>query len=133
MNTALVHSDEWARFDYGPEHPLRMERLGLTWRLMDAYGLTALPNVRLVAPDLAGDEELARFHAREYLDVLEASDSGVAPAIACRYGLGPGDNPVFPGIWEAARLAAGGSLLGAKLIAKDRMETLIRQARAVTA
>ena len=50
MKTALVHSDEWARFDYGPEHPLRMERLGLTWRLMDAYGLTALPNVRLVAP-----------------------------------------------------------------------------------
>ena len=41
--TALIHSDEWRRFDYGPEHPLRMERLGLTWRLMEAYGLTALP------------------------------------------------------------------------------------------
>ena len=44
MTTALVHSEEWGRFDYGPQHPLRMERLGLTWRLMQAYGLTRLPD-----------------------------------------------------------------------------------------
>ena len=43
MKTALVHSEDWRRFDYGPEHPLRMERLSLTWRLMEAYGLTARP------------------------------------------------------------------------------------------
>src|SRR3989454_3950975 len=98
-----------------------MERLGLTWRLMEAYGLTALPDVQLVAPDLAGEDALSRFHAREYLDVLKASDSGVAPAIACRFGLGPGDNPVFPGVWDAARLAAGGSLLGARLIADGQV------------
>jgi acetoin utilization protein AcuC len=121
MTTALVHSQDWARFDYGPEHPLRMERLGLTWRLMEAYGLTTLPQVRVVAPDLAGEDALARFHAREYLEVLEASDSGQASARACRYGLGPGDNPVFPGIWEVARLAAGGSLLGARLIAEGEV------------
>jgi len=117
VTTALVHSHEWARFDYGLEHPLRMERLALTWRLMDAYGLTRLPNARLAVPDLAGEDAIARYHTQEYLDVLKASDSGQAPAIACRYGLGPGDNPVFPGIWEAARLSAGGSLLGARLIA----------------
>jgi acetoin utilization protein AcuC len=117
MTTALVHSQDWARFDYGSEHPLRMERLGLTWRLMEAYGLLRLPNARLVVPDLAGEDALARYHAQEYLDVLKASNSGQAPAIACRYGLGPGDNPVFPGIWEAARLAAGGSLHGARLVA----------------
>ena len=117
MTTALVHSHEWARFDYGSEHPLRMERLALTWRLMEAYGLTRLPNARLAVPDLAGEDAIARYHTQEYLDVLKASDGGQAPAIACRYGLGPGDNPVFPGIWEAARLSAGGSLLGARLIA----------------
>ena len=117
MTTALVHSHEWARFDYGSEHPLRMERLGLTWRLMEGYGLTGLPGARLVVPDLAGEDALSRYHVQEYLDVLKASDSGQAPAVAARYGLGPGDNPVFPGIWEAARLAAGGSLLGARLIA----------------
>ena len=32
MTTALIHSEDWRRFDYGAQHPLRMERLGLTWR-----------------------------------------------------------------------------------------------------
>ena len=117
MKTALIHSGDWTRFDYGPEHPLRMERLGLTWRLMEAYGLTALPDVSLRAPEPATEDAIALFHSREYLDVLKAADCGRAPAIACRYGLGPGDNPVFPGMWDAARLAAGGSLLGARLVA----------------
>ena len=53
MTTAIIYSDEWRRFDYGPEHPLRMERLGLTWRLMEAYGLTALPRAKVLAPERA--------------------------------------------------------------------------------
>jgi acetoin utilization protein AcuC len=94
-----------------------MERLGLTWRLMEAYGLTALPQVALRAPRPASEDAIGLFHAHEYLDVLKAADCGRAPVTACRFGLGPGDNPVFPGMWDAARLAAGGSLLGAQLVA----------------
>ncbi|MBI3634839.1 MAG: acetoin utilization protein AcuC, partial [Candidatus Rokubacteria bacterium] len=117
--TALVHSPDWTRFDYGPEHPLRMERLGLTWRLMEAYGLTTLPQSAVHAPPPADEDVLATFHTRDYLDVLKAADDGVVPAaVVCAYGLGPGDNPVFPGLWEAARLAAGGSLLAADLVAR---------------
>jgi acetoin utilization protein AcuC len=94
-----------------------MERLGLTWRLMEAYGLTGLAGVVVKAPDLAAESELLRFHTEEYLAVLKAANTGRAPAaVVCRYGLGPGDNPVFPGLWEAARLAAGGSLLAARLV-----------------
>ncbi len=48
MKTALIHSDAYKRFDYGPEHPLRMERLGLTFGLMDAYGLTRLPGTEVL-------------------------------------------------------------------------------------
>jgi acetoin utilization protein AcuC len=123
MKTALVYSEDWARFDYGPEHPLRMERLALTWRLMQAYGLTALAGTVVQAPEPAAQDDLLRFHTGEYLAVLEAADSGVAPAaVICRYGLGPGDNPIFPGLWEAARLAAGGSLLAAQLVARGEVE-----------
>jgi acetoin utilization protein AcuC len=116
--TALVHSPEWTRFDYGAEHPLRMERLGLTWRLMEAYGLTALPGASVHEPEAAVEPELLRFHTDEYLAVLKAANCGTAPAaVTCRYGLGPGDNPVFPGLWEAACLVAGGSLEAARLVA----------------
>jgi acetoin utilization protein AcuC len=115
--TAIVYSDEWRHFDYGREHPLRMERLGLTWRLMEAYGLTALPRAKVLTPEAASLEEIARFHTREYIDILRAVSAGDWVPSAARYGLGPGDNPIFPGLWEAAQLGAGGSLLAAQVVA----------------
>ena len=122
MKTALVHSEAWRRFDYGPEHPLRMERLGLTWRLMQAYGLTALPNMRLIEPQPAEEREITAFHTPDYVDVLKAANCGRAPAAAAAFGLGPGDNPVFPGVWEAAQLVAAGSLLAADVVARGEVD-----------
>jgi acetoin utilization protein AcuC len=116
VKTALVYSDAFTRFDYGREHPLRMERLGLTWRLMTAYGLTELPRARVVAPEPAAEELVARFHDRGYLEVLKAADSGRPPPHAALFGLGPGDNPVFPGLWVASQLTAGGSVAAAELV-----------------
>jgi len=116
VKTALVHSEDWRRFDYGPEHPLRMERLGLTWRLMEAYGLTAGPKVKVLTPGPATVDEIARFHTREYLEILRAVSAGEWVPHASRYGLGAGDNPIFPGLWEAGELVAGGSMLAAQLV-----------------
>jgi acetoin utilization protein AcuC len=122
MKTALIHSGDYTRFDYGAEHPLRMERLELTWRLMEAYGLTKVAGAVVKTPDPAEESELLRFHTEEYLAVLKAANTGRAPAaVVCRYGLGPGDNPVFPGLWDVARLAAGGSLLAARLVAEGQV------------
>jgi acetoin utilization protein AcuC len=115
--TALIYSEAYARYDYGPEHPLRMERLGLTWRLMQAYGLTALPGMILREPTPADEARMAEFHSRPYLEVLKACDSGRPTGQAALFGLGPGDNPVFTGLWQVARLAAGGSLDAADLVA----------------
>src|SRR5258705_8341316 len=117
MTTAIIYSEEWRRFDYGPEHPLRMERLGLTWSLMEAYGLTTLPRAKVLAPELADVPAITRFHAREYVDILRAVSAGDWVPHAARYGLGPGDNPIFPGLWAAAQFFAGGSLLPAPLAA----------------
>ena len=116
MKTALVHSEAWKRFDYGPQHPLRMERLGLTWRLMQAYELASLPQAMVRAPEPASEEAIAVYHGTDYLEMLKAANSGRASAAAARFGLGPGDNPVFPGLWDAAQLCAGGSILAADLI-----------------
>ncbi len=119
--TALVHSNAYGEFDYGPEHPLRMERLALTWRLMEAYGLTSLPDTVLRAPEPADEAAIAEFHTQDYIDVLKAADAGREPPHAADYGLGFGDNPVFPGIWRVARLIAGGSLLAAEMVARGEV------------
>lgn len=122
MKTALVHSDALGRFDYGPEHPLRMERLGLTWRLIQAYGLTALPAMVLREPPPADEAAIREFHDDAYVSVLKAADGGRAPREAPLFGLGPGDNPVFPGLWEVARLIAGGSILAAEMVATGEVD-----------
>ena len=38
---AYVYSDEFQRFDYGPQHPMRMRRLALTNELIGLCGLAA--------------------------------------------------------------------------------------------
>jgi acetoin utilization protein AcuC len=117
MKTALIHTDAYSRFDYGPEHPLRMERLGLTWRLMAASGLTSASGIKVLTPQPATEAAILRYHTQDYIEVLKSASAGLSLPEAFRYGLGPGDNPIFPGCWEAACFAAGGSLLAAKLVA----------------
>jgi acetoin utilization protein AcuC len=116
MTTALIYSDHYTCFDYGPEHPLRMERLGLTWRLMNAYGLTTLPQSKVLDPPPADETAIGRFHTAEYIEVLKQASSRGAFGRAGLHGLGAGDNPVFPGLWDVAQLIAGGSLLAAQLV-----------------
>lgn len=122
MKTALVYSDAWTRFDYGPTHPLRMERLGLTFALMEACGLIALPEARVLVPRPASEAELRGFHTAEYLDVLRTAGAGQEVPVAYRYGLGPGDNPIWPGLYEASALACGGSIQAAELVAAGEVE-----------
>ncbi len=117
MKTALIHSEAYQRFDYGASHPLRMERLGLTYALMDAYGLLALPETRVLPPRPAPEAVLGTFHTAEYLEVLRAASAGQEVPVAYRYGLGPGDNPIWPGMYEASALACGGSIAAAELVA----------------
>ena len=122
MKTALVHSPAYARYDYGPSHPLRMERLGLTFALMEAYGLTRLPTTRVVEPRPADEATLAGFHRTDYLDILRAASHGAPVPTDYRHGLGPGDNPIWPGCYEASALACGGSILAADLVARREVD-----------
>jgi acetoin utilization protein AcuC len=122
VTTALIHSDAYKRFDYGPEHPLRMERLGLTFRLMEAYGLTRRSGTEVHAPGPAPEAAIREFHTDPYLGVLRAAGAGEPVPQAYRYGLGPGDNPIWPGVYEASALACGGSILAAELVARGAVE-----------
>lgn len=116
MKTAFIYTDAFAKFDYGPAHPLKTVRLKLAYELIDAYGLLSLPGARLVEPSPATDEELRLCHEPDYLEILKAADSGVEPPGAEDYGLGPGDNPVFKGLFEWSRLVTGASLRAAELV-----------------
>jgi len=122
MRTAFVYSDEFARFDYGPEHPLKPFRLKLTHELIKACGLLAPSDQRLVEAPMASVDELLSYHTEDYIDTLKTVNSGKPAARAGAYGLGPGDNPIFAGVLDGSRLVAGASLRAASLIENGEVD-----------
>ena len=79
-------------------------------------GLLDGPGRREVAPAAATREDLLAFHHGPYLDALEAATRGDLGIEGVVMGIGVGDCPVFPGLYDYAALACGASLTGADLI-----------------
>ncbi len=115
----LSSVEVWQR-GHGPNHPLKPERLQRTHELLAEYGVLSLPNVQVVPPRLASEAELAYFHGVEYIAAVRAlsQDKASMPGgqAGWRYGFGPGDNPVFPGMYDSERLKVGSALQGAELL-----------------
>jgi acetoin utilization protein AcuC len=111
----------WER-GHGPSHPLKPERLQRTHELLDEYGAFRAPNITLVAPRPATDQELALFHTPDYINVVHALSDGDASISAWHFGFGPGDNPVFPGMYESERLKVGSALQAAELLVEEACE-----------
>ncbi len=116
MKTAFLYSDKLAKFDYGPSHPLKTIRLQMTYELINAYGLLSVPEARFVEALPASEEDVLSFHDKDYVEILKASNRGIAPPGASRFGLGPGDNPVFAGLFDWSMLVTGASLQAAALV-----------------
>jgi acetoin utilization protein AcuC len=116
----LVKVDQFQSLDFGAGHPLKIYRLGLTYALMEAYGLTTLEQACLLEPREATVEEALSFHNSGYLEVLQLADSGLWTPSLFDHGLGPGDNPVFPGVYHWAMLAAGASIVAAEELIDER-------------
>ena len=116
MKSAFIYSDDFEKYDYGPEHPLNPLRLKLTYELIKAYGLLSPGDVRVVEAKSGSEDDLLLYHTRDYIDILKAADNGLMIPGEERYGLGSGDNPVFEGVFEGAKLVAGASLQAAALV-----------------
>lgn len=102
----LVYHDDFARYNFSPEHPLQSRRLALTIERIRTLGLLDdSGRVVLAAPRPATDEELGRVHTAAYRQAVAAG------CRALDFGLGHGDNPIFPDMHEISALVAGGSAL----------------------
>jgi len=108
--TAFIYTDAYLDYDYGSSHPLQIKRLKLTYELIKAYGLLDLPSVQFIPTIKAEEEHLTLFHSRDYLDVLKQADEGHLKGNANSFGLGPGDNPIFPGLYDWSLWVTGATL-----------------------
>jgi acetoin utilization protein AcuC len=120
MKTAFLYTQKYLSFDYGEAHPLRVERLSLTFDLCKAYDLFRLPHTELIETRPATESEVLRFHTSDYIEALKRASSGESRGDFA-YGIGPGDNPVFPGLWAWSQLHAGASLQCAEMISAGKV------------
>jgi len=119
---ALIASSVLWEHGHAGGHPLRPERLRRTVDLMAKCGLLARANVTVVPPRLATDEELGLFHTPEYVDAVRRLSRGEREPDASRFNFGPGDNPVFSGMFDSEAAKAGGALLGAERLVSGQSE-----------
>ncbi len=115
-SVVVVYGDEELSYDFGSSHPLRPERVRLTQSLSAHLGL--LDGVTVLRPRQAAREELLLVHEEGYLEAVEAASAG--ESFRGRFGLGTGDNPVFPGMHRAASVVVGGSLVAAEEVLSGR-------------
>jgi len=118
---ALIYTDKYQNYNFGPRHPLRPLRLKLTYSLMEKLNLLNHNLLEIMEPKMATKEEIERVHSAEYVDIVSKLsenplDREIQPYI---YGLGPGDNPIFKGMYEASALVCGASITAANLVWKE--------------
>ena len=106
----VVWDDALLGYTMGGEHPMHPVRLDLTMRLAEGLGVLSNDRIRLLAPTPAGPELLTLVHDPAYLEAVRRAPQD--PSVG--HGLGTADNPVFDGMYEAAALITGGSVLAAE-------------------
>jgi acetoin utilization protein AcuC len=109
---AYPYSDTLLGYEFKEEHPLKPDRLKLTYLLSKGVGL--IDKINLIEPQSATKDEIAMFHSTEYIDAVIRV--GKTLGIEARYGLGIPDNPVFPGIYDTAARYVGATLQGMRAI-----------------
>jgi len=95
----------------------------LTYDLIKAYRLLDLPTVQFIPTEKAEEKELTFFHDEEYLSLLKQANEGFPLREAYVYGLGPGDNPIFPGLFNLSLLVAGATLQAIDFVADGNGKT----------
>lgn len=111
----FIYSKDLLKYRFGDGHPFDNRRLELTFDLIRALGLWE--EHALLPPRMATEEELARIHDRDYIEMVKGADREDIPRERLEeYGLGTEDNPVFPGIHRTAALVTGGTLEAAETV-----------------
>lgn len=98
----LCAGEPLRRYGFPDGHPLSVDRQQAFLDEAQRRGLLA--SVQLLAPRIAGADELLGFHTRQYVErVVHGSQRGEG-------FLDYGDTPCFPGVLEAAGAVAGTAL-----------------------
>ena len=115
---AFVYDDAMSQHVLRQDHPMRPIRLRNTFELLDAYGAFDGVDSLLVTPTLADESSVGAFHSRDYMAAVRTFSLGLTGFQPQRFGFAQGgDNPTYPGMYEAAMLSTGATLTAARMVA----------------
>jgi acetoin utilization protein AcuC len=112
----FIYSRELEKYGYPPEHPFNTIRPKKTREIVSSMGLLSGAGRSEAAPVAVERVVLKKFHTARYLHALRKASPRRWDAEAFDMGLGTEDCPIFNRLYDYAVLAAGGTLVGAKLI-----------------
>ncbi len=111
----MVHDLALETYGFGGEHPFNPLRLRLTLELCEELQL--LEDYPFVGSDPANEEDLTTVHSLNYVRRVQWAGRGMeALSDLLDYGLGTGDNPIFPDMHEACARVVGGVLAACRLV-----------------
>jgi acetoin utilization protein AcuC len=118
---AFVGHEIYREAAYGRLHPLMIPRVEVVVDLIRALD-GFVPGEYVVSPR-ATVEELEWFHSADYIAALSTATRIGAVDLATRerYAIGTMENPLFPGVFERASTAVGGSIRAAELALEGRI------------
>jgi acetoin utilization protein AcuC len=127
--THFYYHPRMLAYDFGPQHPLKPERLRRAVLLLESYGVTPID------PGEGGDHDVLRVHDGDYVDAVankssELSNSTVRPdhrkdqqrdrrlgLDPFKFGFSPmSDNPPFAGMYEASLAYVSGTARAAEAV-----------------
>lgn len=117
QRSAFLYSRRFGEFSYGEDHPFKVLRYRLAFDLISELGLLASDQVRQIECPLVDEADLRSFHAVDYLQTLKEFSASSTARANFRFGLGDVENPIFPGVYDWARLGCGGTMEAARMVA----------------
>ena len=119
---AFVYDPSMSQHVLREGHPMQPIRLHYTYNLLEAYD--AFDDSRqLVSPRPATMVELASFHTQEYIEAVKNLNLGGMLENPARFNFSTtGDNPLYPGMYDAAVLSTGASVVAAELVARGEVK-----------
>jgi acetoin utilization protein AcuC len=114
--SVFVYNDDLERIPYPSDHPFNTSRAPKTRALVHSMGWLQGPDIEEVQPEPASRMVLKKVHSGRYLHALKNAAGGKYDPEALNMGIGSGDCPVFPGLYEHAVLATGQTVTAAQWI-----------------
>ena len=117
-NFAFVYDPALSEYELSDSHPFKPVRLELTRSLLEHAHL--LSPDHFVKPKPVTEAKLLRVHHRDFVEAVKAVSRGEEVADAYSYGLGTGDNPIFPHMHEAILRVCSATVTAVDLVASGK-------------